>query len=483
MRPTVALISLGACALAACVDSAPPQLGYVPPSEQPSRPGVGYVGQPAAELIWDQLLDRLTQAGLTIDLADPDRGVMVATYSGDPAPYVTCGWILLHGGGEPERIDASSEASFNRMVGGRSFEIGRDLKLDTRLVVQIRPDGRDAFVDATSNYVLTKTVVADARAGWRRGRSYEIVSFSTGERGAFSKGTLCQPNGELEQTVLDILPDATLVAQRPPPAVPATTRRATIVQTEIPSDDLGQQPAAEGDLGQQAARDDPGAQAAASTGPEQQAFAPGDLEQQPPGTGPEQQAFTAGDLEQLARGAGLEQQDAAIADLGRRSDACAVADEVFCEVLEITEPYRRANEERGLGLEVDDIESGNPLVADGGLGLDISLPRYDAYLAVSFFLRDGTVRHVLSGAGRRWPAHAREFVGDAGLGEQSPSVEMVVAVASDAPLFTSPRPPSETAASYLADLRRRLAEMTEGAAPAEIAASLVVITPAARQPS
>jgi len=472
MRPTVALMCLGASALAACADPAPPRLGYAPPAEQPARPGVGYVGQPGANLIWDQLLDRLAQSELKIDLADPERGVMVATYSGDPAPYVTCGWILLHGGGEPERIDASSEASFNRLVGGRAFEIGRDLQLDARLVVQIRPDAGDAFVDATSNYVLTKTVVAEARSGWRRGRSYEIVSFSTGERGEFGKGTVCQPNGALERIVLDILPAATRVAQRTRPASPATTRRARIVETEIASDDLGQQAAAGDQIGQQAAAgDEIGQQAAAGDEIGRQTAAGDDSDQQAVEGDLEQQAFASSDL---------QQQDAAIADLGQQPDACAIADEVFCEVLEITGPYRRANEERGLGLEVDDIEGGNPLLGDSGLGLDISLPKYDAYLAVSYFLRDGTVRHVRSGAGRRWPANAREFVGDAGLGDESGSVEMVVAVASDVPLFTAPRPPSETAASYLAELRSRLAAMTDGAAPAEIAATLVVIAPGQR---
>ncbi|MGH6914926.1 MAG: hypothetical protein ACREH3_14615 [Geminicoccales bacterium] len=180
----------------------------------------------------------------------------------------------------------------------------------------------------------------------------------------------------------------------------------------------------------------------------------------------------------------LQPQAAATSELPRQPSACAIADKVFCAVLEITDPYRRANEERDLGLQVDDLEGGNPLVGESGLGLDISLPSYDAYLTVSYFLRDGTVRHVLSGAGRRWPANAREFVGDAGLGaDQRGSVEMVVAVASDVPLFTSPRPPSEAAESYLAELRERLAEVTNGNAPAQIAASLVVITPAQREPS
>src|SRR5918996_5964581 len=251
MRTRAALLGTIAWAVAACADNAP-RLGYAPPAERPTTPGAGYVGGPSADLIWNQLLDRLNQSGLQVGLADQERGVMVATYSGDPAPYVTCGSILLYGEGEPEQIDASGEASFDRVVGRRSIEVDRDLKLDARLAVEVKPGGGEAFVETTGNYVLTKTVVAAYRSGSERGRAYEIVSFSTGERGAFSKGTVCQPNGALERTVLDIMPPATQVAQRAQRTRPVATRRSTIVQTEIASDDLPRQPSAIDDLGQQA---------------------------------------------------------------------------------------------------------------------------------------------------------------------------------------------------------------------------------------
>jgi hypothetical protein len=463
MRPWVALISVLACALAACSGTRPARVAYAPPTEQPVKPAAGYVGQPAADLIWDQLLDRLNQSDLQVDLADRARGVMVARYSGDPTPYVTCGWILLYGGGAPEQIDASGDASFDRLVRGRSFGIGRDMKLDARLVIEIRPDGDNAFVEATSNYVLTKTVLAEARSGWRQARTYEVVSFSTGERGEFSKGTVCQPNGALERTVLDILPPATRVAQRAQPAVPPT-QRATIVETELASDLPRQAPASD-DLPRQAPTSE-------------------DLPQQP-SSGDLPQVAASEDLEEQALAGGDPPQPAfATDDLKRQTSECAIADKTFCEVLEITDPYRRANEEQGLGLELHHLDGGNPLVAGSGLGLDIGLPSYDAYLAVSYFLRDGTVHHVLSGSNRRWPANAREFVGASGLeADQSGSVEMVVAVASEVPLFTSPRPISEAAAGYLAELRARLTEMAGGNSPPRIAASLVVITPAQYEPS
>jgi hypothetical protein len=436
MRARVALISILAGAVAACAGTAPSRLGYAPPADPPTKPVAGYVGRPSADLIWGQLVDRLDQSGLQVELADPQRGIMVATYSGDAAPYVTCGWILLYDEDEPEQIDASSDASFQRVVEGRSVEIGRDMKLDARLAVEVRPGGGEAFVEATANYVLTKSVVAAYRSGHRHGSTYEIVSFSTGERGAFSKGTVCQPNGALERTVLDIMPPATQIARATPRTGPVPTRRSTIVQTEIASDDLPGQPSSD-DLGQQAGVSN-------------------DLSRRP----------------------------AASSDAAGQPLDCATVDKTFCAVLEITDPYRRANLEQGLGLEAKRLEAGNPLVERGDLGLDISLPNYDAYLAVSYFLRDGTVHHVLPGRNWRWPANAREFVGDSGLGtDQSGNVEMVVAVASEVPLFASPRPPAEAAESYLADLRRRLAEMSGGDESAQIAASLLVITPGRQQPS
>ena len=436
MRPRAALVSVLSWAVAACTETAPPRLGYAPPAEPPAKVGAGYVGRPSADLIWNQLLDRLNQSDLEVGLADQERGVIVATYEGEAAPYVTCGSILVYRDGEPEQIDASAHASFDRVVGRRSIEVDRDLKLDARLVVEVKPGGGEAFVEATGNYVLTKSVVAEYRSGSQRGRIYELVSFSSGERGAFSKGTVCQPNGALEQTVLDIMPPASQVAQRAQSTRPTATRQARIVRTEMASHDTVPQ-SSPSDLGQQAALSD-----------------------------------------------NLPEFPSTSDALPPQSAACGVGNKTFCAVLEITDPYRRANEEQGLGLEAKRIEAGNPLVDGSALGLDISLPSYDAYLALSYFLRDGTVHHVVPGRNWAWPANAREFIGVPVFGKDgSANVEMVVAVASDVPLFGSPRPPAEAAETYLADLRRRLAEMSHADEPAQIAATLLVITPTPQQPS
>jgi hypothetical protein len=484
VRPTVALISLLAGALSACAVTTSGLQGYTPPSAGPGAPGSAYAGQDSG-LIWNQLLDRLIQSPLQVDLADPERGIVVASYSGDPEPYVTCGWMLVDRGGELEQVPASGEASFRRMVRGRRLEVTRGMKLDARLVVDVKPDGGGAAVDTVSNYVLTETTVAADRAGRRRGRAHEVVSFSAGGRGEFSKGTVCQPNGALERIVLDVLP-RTARAQltgsgelAPSPQTTDSSRPVPSVQiienSEPASSRQTTESAGPSAAWQMAEASDPAptTQAAESGGPA------------PAGQGTSAQSAVP-DAEIAAAPSAREAQvpDAAVPEGATLEDGaasleCPIADKIFCELLAVTDPYRRANQERDLGLAVDAIEGSNPLLSGSHLGFDVSLPSYDAYLTVSFFLKDGTVHHVLSGWDRRWPANAREFVSDAGLSvENGESIEMVVALASDVLVFPAPRPPAEAAELYLSDLRKRLSEISNGGSPAQIAASLLIVTPA-----
>jgi hypothetical protein len=474
VRPRVALIWLFASALGACaVDtSGPARLGYAPPEEQPTETGSAAAGQPAG-LIWNQLLDRLIQADLEIDLADPERGIIVARYSGDPEPYVTCGWILVDRGGELEEIPASAATSFKRVVQGRRLEVNRDLNLDARLVVEVNPDGDGAAVETTSNYVLTKTVAAANQAGWTRGRAQEVVSFSSGGRGEFDKGTICQPNGVLERTVLDVLPPATraLSAGVEPSAMDVSVAgsgpaaRIEVVESPAPAGSPqtveGSAPASDGQAAENGA--------AGGDGPAKASAPPG----------PAPQAAEAGPGAPEATSAHAEQPDPAGLEVPDPTPAfeCPIDDRTFCEVLALTDPYRRANQERDLGLALEALEPDNPLLDGTGLGIDISLPNYDSYLTVSYFLEDGTVHHVLDGWARRWPANAREFVPALSVDDPQ-SVEMVVALASDVPVFPSPRPSAEAAELYLSELRERLSELSNGGTPAQIAASLIVITPA-----
>jgi hypothetical protein len=470
MRPTVGFVGLLMGALGACaVDTGqPPRVSYAPPDARPSQSSSANVGQPAG-LIWNQLLDRLIQASLQIDLADPERGIIVARYSGDPDPYVTCGWILVGQGDDAEQVPAVGDASFKRTVEGHRLEVNRGMNLDARLVVEVKPGSDEAAVKTGANYVLTKTVVAADRSGRQRGSAREVVSFSGEGRGKFGKGTICQPTGALERVILDILPrlaglEGDGTAASPPTAeisAPAEGEGRSLT-VAVEDGELSSAPGAtveDGALAAELQSEKNGAPTLAAPADEVGALL--------------QAAIAQAEIPspKIAGTPALQE--------GKLPLECPVADKIYCEILDVTGPYRRANQEADLGLTVDAIERGSPLLADSALGFDVGLPSYDAYLTVSMFLKDGTVRHVLSGWDRRWPAHAREFVGDGGLSvDDRQAVELVVALASDVPVFAAPRPPSETAELFLNELRQRLAEISTGNAPARIAASLIVVTPA-----
>ena len=74
-----------------------------------------------------------------------------------------------------------------------------------------------------------------------------------------------------------------------------------------------------------------------------------------------------------------ELPDPAVLEVPNQTDRttafeCPIEDSTFCEVLDVTDPYRRANQERDLGLALDALEPDNPLLDGSGLGIDISLP-------------------------------------------------------------------------------------------------------------
>jgi hypothetical protein len=205
-RPVLAA-SLVWC-LAACSAPRTPELEYLPPTGQPAAIPSAVVQQ-APALVWGNILDHLQQQGLELTGLDEQAGELVVTYHGDPEPYVDCGWIVAYGRDALERVPAAvSEASFPRRRDGRAVDLGRDLRLDARMNVQVEPEGEtDALVRIDSLYLLTKTVIAP---DVEQPLHVETIRFVSGESAAFSAGTRCQPNGNLERVVLDALPAVSL---------------------------------------------------------------------------------------------------------------------------------------------------------------------------------------------------------------------------------------------------------------------------------
>ncbi|HEX6111219.1 MAG TPA: hypothetical protein VFZ10_02855 [Geminicoccaceae bacterium] len=207
MRTGPAAVTLLLAGVAGCTAPDRPELDYVPPSGQPAEDRSAFVRQ-QPWLVWGNILDHLQQQGVRVTEVDEPAGRLVVTYRGDPEPYVDCGWIVIHEDEELERLPAArSEASFLRRRDGELVTLERDLRLDARMIVQIEPSGEDAIVRADSTYVLTKTIES---SDGQEPLHAETIRLGPGQSDAFTSGTQCQPNGELERLVFDALPTVSL---------------------------------------------------------------------------------------------------------------------------------------------------------------------------------------------------------------------------------------------------------------------------------
>jgi hypothetical protein len=158
--------------------------------------------------VWGNIVDHLQQQGARVTDLDEAGGDLVVVYSGDPQPYVDCGWIVTYEGAEFDRLPAArSDASLRRRQDGEVVTLERELRLEARTNVHVEPSGEDSVVRTDSTYVLTKTISSTEAA---EPLHAETIDFRTGESGAFSSGTTCQPNGELERLVVEALATVSL---------------------------------------------------------------------------------------------------------------------------------------------------------------------------------------------------------------------------------------------------------------------------------
>ena len=402
MRRAVVSVPLLMAVLSGCAGAGgPPEIRYVHPTNSPPNASLVRVHQ-SDQVVWQQLLSRLQQSPLKVERTDAAAGLIVATYRGDPEPYVDCGVIMAYGPQDLNKTPGSSpEAAFDWASDGHAAVLKRSLELNGRMVIQVRAADPDALVAVDSTYVLTKIVAVDEQKS-----SPEFASFTTGKRGKFPAGTVCQPTGKLERLVLDGLPAGTTSAG--------------------------------GSLGPA-----PGSVSPAPVSPAQMAPAP------------------------MAQGAPSE----AALD-------CAGADRFYCQAREILAPYQ------GSGLELKSLGSAGAALTEGDvLSFDVSFPNFDAYLHVAYFQRSGVVGNVLAGYAPVWPANVKHHAERTDYEIAPPyGVEMIVAIATQHPLFATPRPQFEPAADYLAALRQSLAALSATYPGTRIAADHLLIATRPRQP-
>jgi hypothetical protein len=159
----------------------------------------------------------------------------------------------------------------------------------------------------------------------------------------------------------------------------------------------------------------------------------------------------------------------------------------FCEVIELLEPFKQRAEEQGFGLAVGFKKGrqGSPIVAAAGtppvysvgafLVIEVKAPlQFESHVYVDYYDTGGNVGHLLPNASEKKNVFGRStslMVGhpDGPAPWQiSPPLgqDLVTVIASNLPLFPTPKLDSESAKSYLNELRQALNSASKSAVAA-----------------
>jgi hypothetical protein len=508
-------------------------VGYVPPTSLPAEPKRTLVAEEKG-LVWSQLVSLLEASAFEVDLADESKSLIVARYSGDPEPFIDCGSIVTHQSGALGQIAGSAPSvQLSYELEQEPVVLDRTLNLDSRIIIRLADQPQGTVIQTDTTYVVTKIVDVVDGSGNVRDGSRETISFKAGNRGEFSKGTSCQPNGSLDLAVLKSLPkivgsDDIDRAQLQETALSNIDVKpedsATGVagpETEITehAKDLAENDGEPNDVAQSLPEDvggittpvpppdvatydwvlpDRGLPNAAKPQPEQQEdagiastdlpndAAEGKLEDSTTGVaGQTTSSQASSQTAELAQDSYASDQVAddgsattIVDDTTRKllqSLDCGGEEWHFCDLVELTTPYRKRNIEELFGLTVNTTESFTSQVVGSDLKLDILFPSFPSHLHIAYARRDGTIEHVMSSPDV-WPADLTHQLADAGQTIPGPSgLAMIIAIASELPLFPSPPDSREEATVYLDRLKQRLGELDAESPDGFVAASQLLI--------
>lgn len=165
--------------------------------------------------------------------------------------------------------------------------------------------------------------------------------------------------------------------------------------------------------------------------------------------------------------------------------------EIFCETIELYEPYLHANRERALGARVGTPRKDGVFLNSENLIVDVRSPKFLSWLYVDFFDHEGNVVHMLPSVAddenHFEPNVQLELGGDGGMKVWQVAApygtEMVVLLASSKPVFALTTAEQwaawengDTAGPYREVLSKRLDAVRSPSGETKIAADLVIIT-------
>lgn len=165
----------------------------------------------SAQELWQALPAALNGGPYVVQRLDPNAGVAVLNYRGDPAPYVDCGHITsyvknLRGERVYRFSGAQASVEYELMTGKEILLIDREMSLEGNLTLTLATAGPGStLVSANARYVLTRTLEVRDVFGRSQTLSH-LVEFGSNGEGTFPGPLTCRATGAWEYEVFSRLP-------------------------------------------------------------------------------------------------------------------------------------------------------------------------------------------------------------------------------------------------------------------------------------
>jgi len=188
------------------------------------------------------------------------------------------------------------------------------------------------------------------------------------------------------------------------------------------------------------------------------------------------QGFVSPDFDSKA----LERELRGLPGAGRVEASLVRVSDQACAVLDLYEPYWRANKMSGQGTSIRTRAESGELTEGEPLVVQITTPAYDSYVSVDYYSLDGGVVHLVPGPrvqANQAPANYAATIGDLGewvIAEPFGS-ELVAVLTTPRPLFEELREEAEAGEDYLQALGERLERLRRESGADKISADLVMI--------
>lgn len=162
------------------------------------------------------------------------------------------------------------------------------------------------------------------------------------------------------------------------------------------------------------------------------------------------------------------------------------ADGPYCALFDAIRPFARPIGTAGRSLGIGLTNGRTTLTAEELVIPRATMPDFAAHLQLDYIANDGSILHMRdSVTGAAYPANATPVFGEPrppgfkGWAVDIPfGTDIILGIASSAPLFRGPRPPTDTAEGYAAALHTALDQASR--AGTRIATSVLMVTTTAK---